>query len=53
MKPTTEKQKLHVDLPANLLREVDRLAAEETISRAAWLRRLIISVTKEQAPERV
>ena len=41
---TQEKQPvrpLHVDLPADLVAAVERLAREEDLTRTAWLRRLL------------
>jgi hypothetical protein len=40
-----------LDLPPETIEEVDRLADIETISRVAWLRRLVIGATRNLKAE--
>jgi metal-responsive CopG/Arc/MetJ family transcriptional regulator len=45
---TKETRLLQIDLPVDLVREIDRLASEETLTRTAWVRRLLHGVVKNQ-----
>jgi hypothetical protein len=50
---TRPRRLIQLDLPSEMVEEIDRLANVETISRVAWLRRLVIGTTKnlsERAP---
>lgn len=50
----TQKQPvrpLHVDLPADLVSDIERLAREEDLTRTAWLRRLLRKTVKAAAKE--
>jgi hypothetical protein len=38
--PTRPRRLVQLDLPAETVKAIDRLAGAETISRAAWTRRL-------------
>jgi metal-responsive CopG/Arc/MetJ family transcriptional regulator len=46
---TKETRLLQIDLPVDLVREIDRLASEETLTRTAWVRRLLHGVVKNQS----
>jgi hypothetical protein len=37
---------VQIDLPIDFIAEIDRLAAEEMVSRAAWVRRLLHGAVK-------
>jgi metal-responsive CopG/Arc/MetJ family transcriptional regulator len=41
-----EKKPVQIDLPVAFVAEIDRLAAEEMISRSAWVRRLLHGAVK-------
>jgi ribbon-helix-helix CopG family protein len=43
---TRPRKLVQLELPAETIERVDSLAADETISRTAWLRRLIIGVAR-------
>jgi hypothetical protein len=36
-----------VNVPADVLDVIDRLAADETISRTAWIRRCLVRASRE------
>jgi ribbon-helix-helix CopG family protein len=38
---------IQLELPRETIEQIDRLARAETISRAAWIRRLLIGVARE------
>jgi hypothetical protein len=38
---------LQLDLPVEIVETIDRLADQETISRAAWARRALMRAAKE------
>jgi hypothetical protein len=40
------RRMVQLDLPPETVEEIDRLASVETISRVAWLRRLVVGTTK-------
>jgi hypothetical protein len=49
-KPSTdEKALVTIDLPSPVVAAIEARAAEETISRAAWIRRLVIRAAREPA----
>jgi hypothetical protein len=41
-----EKRLLQVDLPVDIITEIDRLAAEELLTRTVWVRRLLHGAVK-------
>lgn len=43
---TTKKRPVQIDLSADLIAEIERLAAEETLTRTAWMRRLLHGAVK-------
>jgi hypothetical protein len=43
---TRPRRLVQLDLPPETVEEIDRLASDETISRVAWLRRLVIGTTR-------
>jgi hypothetical protein len=43
----TSKTLVQLKLPPGLVDDVDRLAAEEMISRTAWIRRLLLGATRK------
>jgi hypothetical protein len=44
---------IQFELPRETIEQIDRLARAETISRAAWIRRLLIGVAREHQPQRL
>jgi Ribbon-helix-helix protein, copG family len=44
---TSDKTLVQLKLPPGLVDDVDRLAAEEMISRTAWIRRLLLNATRK------
>ena len=45
---TGEKALVQLKLPPTLVNDVDRLAAEEMITRTAWIRRLLLNATRNE-----
>lgn len=43
---TRQRRFVQLDLPVETIERVDSLAEVETISRTAWIRRLVISATR-------
>jgi hypothetical protein len=43
---TTRKRPIQIDLSTDLIAEIERLAAEETLTRTAWMRRLLHGAVK-------
>jgi len=43
----THRGLVQFELPRKTIEQIDRLARAETISRAAWIRRLLIGVARE------
>ena len=43
-----DKTLVQLKLPPGLVKDVDRLAAEEMISRTAWIRRLLLNATRNE-----
>ena len=43
----THRGLIQLELPRETIEQIDRLARAETISRAAWIRRLLIGVARE------
>jgi len=52
MVKTSGKTLVQLKLPPGLVNDVDRLAAEEMITRTAWIRRLLLSATRAVEPPR-
>jgi hypothetical protein len=51
---TTQKQPvrpLHIDLPVDLIADIERVARDEDLTRTAWLRRLLRKTVKAAAKE--
>jgi hypothetical protein len=44
---TSDKTLVQLKLPPGLVHDVDRLAAEEMITRTAWIRRLLLGATRK------
>jgi len=42
----TKKRPVQIDLSTALIAEIERLAAEETLTRTAWMRRLLHGAVK-------
>jgi hypothetical protein len=38
---TVKKRPVQIDLSTDLIADIERLAAEETLTRTAWMRRLL------------
>ena len=49
---TTKKRPVQVDLSTDLIAEIERLAAEETLTRTAWMRRLLHGAVKAAREQR-
>jgi hypothetical protein len=43
----THRGLVQLELPRETIEQIDRLARAETISRAAWIRRLLIGVARQ------
>ena len=43
---TAKKRPVQIDLSTDLIAEIERLAAEETLTRTAWMRRLLHGAVK-------
>src|SRR5262249_14441263 len=48
----TKKRPVQVDLSTDLIAEIERLAAEETLTRTAWMRRLLHGAVKAAREQR-
>ena len=44
----TSKTLVQLKLPSGMVNDVDRLAAEEMISRTAWICRLLLNATRNE-----
>jgi len=49
---TTKKRPVQIDLSTDLIAEIERLAAEETLTRTAWIRRLLHGAVKAATEQR-
>src|SRR5262245_22933584 len=49
---TTKKRPVQIDLSTDLIAEIERLAAEETLTRTAWMRRLLHGAVKAATEQR-
>src|SRR5439155_11813658 len=49
---TTKKRPVQIDLSSDLITEIERLAAEETLTRTAWMRRLLHGAVKAATKQR-
>ena len=50
---TAKKRPVQIDLSTDLIAEIERLAAEETLTRTAWMRRLLHGAVKAAREQRV
>jgi hypothetical protein len=48
-KATRPRRLVSLDLPLETVKAIDRLAGAETISRAAWIRRLLVQSAQRAA----
>jgi hypothetical protein len=46
--PTIEKRPVQIDMSTELIAEIERCAAEEMLTRTAWMRRTLNSAVKAQ-----
>jgi hypothetical protein len=51
--PTIEKRPVQIDLSTDLIAEIERCAAEETLTRTAWMRRTLNGAVKAQRNSRL
>jgi hypothetical protein len=49
---TTKKRPVQIDLSTDLIAEIEKLAAEETLTRTAWVRRLLHAAVKAASEQR-
>ena len=49
---TAKKRPVQIDLSTELIAEIERLAAEETLTRTAWMRRLLHGAVKAAREQR-
>jgi hypothetical protein len=49
---TTKKRPVQIDLSTDLIAAIERLAAEETLTRTAWMRRLLHGAVKAATEQR-
>jgi hypothetical protein len=49
---TTKKRPVQIDLSTDLIAEIERLAAEETLTRTAWMRRTLHGAVKAATEQR-
>lgn len=49
MRKPEDRTWVQVDLPRDVMKTVETLAEEETISRLAWIRRALIKAAREPA----
>ena len=49
---TAKKRPVQIDLSTDLIAEIERLAAEETLTRTAWMRRLLHGAVKAAREQR-
>ena len=47
-----KKRPVQIDLSTDLIAEIERLAAEETLTRTAWMRRLLHGAVKAATKQR-
>ena len=47
-----KKRPVQIDLSTDLIAEIERLAAEETLTRTAWMRRLLLGAVKAAREQR-
>jgi hypothetical protein len=49
---TIKKRPVQIDLSTDLIAEIERLAAEETLTRTAWMRRTLNRAVKAAREQR-
>jgi len=49
---TSTKRPVQIDLSIDLIAEIERLAAEEDLTRTAWIRRLLRSTVRATSAQR-
>jgi hypothetical protein len=50
--PTIEKRPVQIDMSTELIAEIERCAAEEMLTRTAWMRRTLNGAVKAQRNSR-
>jgi predicted transcriptional regulator len=49
----TKKRPVQIDLPSELIAKIEKLAEAETLTRTAWMRRLLHNTVKAAADQKV